>query len=370
MKKFWSEFKYWFFVLLVLAILFELVASMILFRKYTTGRLATTHFTEQLFKKGAGEKMYDLHRQARPDSSAVVNEMIADESFQSERYRYEPWLMFRIDDHHSRYVNTNGFERKSVPDVFINSSSTDTIDIYFFGGNNMYGYQLADHETIPSKIVETYQKQHPAKSIRVKNFGVPHYYSKQELMLLSTLLFEGHRPDMVIFLDGLNDFYPSRMLYYDRPFFSYALQQSFEGKMFQKGRETFLDSTDQFYKDPPTINGKIYNDALIAKYYNNIRMAGDLCRSVNIKSYFFCEPVPFYKNPKPSSESYQGNFKRFDYIYPELEKNKDSLANFHFLGNLMENEKNIGYFFHTFYSPALSAKVANEILNTVKNDLQ
>ena len=140
--------------------------------------------------------------------------------------------------------------------------------------------------------------------------------------------------------------------------------------MFQKGRETFLDSTDQFYKDPPTINGKIYNDALIAKYYNNIRMAGDLCRSVNIKSYFFCEPVPFYKNPKPSSESYQGNFKRFDYIYPELEKNKDSLANFHFLGNLMENEKNIGYFSHTFYSPALSAKVANEILNTIKNDLQ
>ena len=236
MKKFWSEFKYWFFVLLVLAILFELVASMILFRKYTTGRLATTHFTEKLFKKGAGEKMYDLHRQARPDSSAVVNEMIADESFQSERYRYEPWLMFRIDDHHSRYVNTNGFERKSVPDVFINSSSTDTIDIYFFGGNNMYGYQLADHETIPSKIVETYQKQHPAKSIRVKNFGVPHYYSKQELMLLSTLLFEGHRPDMVIFLDGLNDFYPSRMLYYDRPFFFICTSTIVRGQNVSEGK--------------------------------------------------------------------------------------------------------------------------------------
>jgi hypothetical protein len=74
MKKIWSEIKYWVIILIFLAILFELVASMILFRKYTTGKLAITHFTEVLFKKGAGQKIYDLHKQSRPGASDDVNE--------------------------------------------------------------------------------------------------------------------------------------------------------------------------------------------------------------------------------------------------------------------------------------------------------
>src|SRR5215212_3855782 len=73
MKKLWSEFKYWVFILIFLAILFELVASMILFRKYTTGKLAILHFTESVFKKGAGQKIYAMHKEARPGVSEEVN---------------------------------------------------------------------------------------------------------------------------------------------------------------------------------------------------------------------------------------------------------------------------------------------------------
>jgi len=370
MKKIWSEIKYWVFILIFLAILFELVASMILFRKYTTGKLAITHFTEELFKKGAGQKMYDMHKLSRPGTSNDINKLIADETKDADQYSYEPWLMFRMADYHSKYVNISGFERRSVPDSYIKTGSADTIDIYFFGGSTMFGFNLADDETIPSRFINAYRQENPAATVRVKNFGVPHYYSKQELMLLSSLLFEGHRPDVVIFLDGLNDFYPSRMLYYDRPYFSYALQQTFEGKMFQKGRETFLDSTGQFYDDPPGINGNEYNDQLIKRYSSNIRMAAELCKSAGIKSYFFCEPVPFYKNTQINAQSYTGNFKRFEYIYPELEMNKDSLNNFYFLGNLPGHEKGNAFIDSMNYSPEFSEKIARQILNTVKKDLE
>jgi hypothetical protein len=370
MKKIWAEIKYWVFILIFLAVLFELVASMILFRKYTTGTLAITHFNDELFKKGAGQKMYDMHKLSRPGVSDDVNKMIADETKDADQYSYEPWLMFRVADYHSKYVNVSGFERKSVPGTYIKTGSADTIDIYFFGGSTMYGYNLADNETIPSRFINAYRQENPAASLRVKNFGIPHYYSKQELMLLSSLLFEGHRPDIVIFLDGLNDFYPSRMLYYDRPYFSYALQQAFEGKMFQKGKNTFLDSTGQFYDDPPVITGNEYNDQLIKSYNNNIRMAAELCKNAGIKSYFFCQPVPFYKNVHLSSHSYKGNFKRFDYIYPELEKNKDSLNNFYFLGNSLENEKGNAFIDSMNYSPEFSEKIAKQILSTVKKDLE
>lgn len=370
MKKFWTEVKYWIFIIIFLAILFELVASMILFNKYTTGKLAILHFTEKLFKKGAGQNVYDMHRKSRPGASDDVNKMIADETKNAAQYSYEPWIMFRMANFHSEYVNVNGFERKSVPDVFIKSGSSDTVDIYFFGGNTMYGYNLGDDETIPSRFLKAYQNENPARSVRVRNFGILHYYSKQELMLLSSLLFAGNRPDIVIFLDGLNDFYPSRMLYYDRPYFSYALQQSFEGKMTQKGEDTFIDSTDQFYYDPPGVDGNIYNDELLSKYKNNIRMATELCQNTGIKSYFFCQPVPFYNNTNLTQDAYKGNYKRFDYIYPELEKNKDSLDNFYFLGNMLENEKGIAFIDSFNYSPAFSEKVAKQILNTVKKDLQ
>ena len=370
MKKLWSEVKYWIFILIFLAILFELVASMILFRKYTPGKLATLHFTGKLFEKGAGQKAYNMHKMSRPGASDDVNKMIADETKNATQYSYEPWMMFRMANHHSKYVNVNGFERKSAPDALIKSGSADTIDIYFFGGNTMYGYNLADDETIPSYFLKAYQQENPNRSVRVGNFGVPHYYSKQELMLLSSLLFEGRRPDIVIFLDGMNDFYPSRILYYDRPWFSYALQQSFEGKMAEKRKNTFIDSTDQFYKDPPGITGNDYHDELVLKYQNNIRMATGLCRNMGIKSYFFCQPVPFYKNGNLSRNEYQGNYKRFEYIYPELEKNKDSLDNFYFLGNMLENEKGNAFIDSFNYSPAFSEKVAKQILHFVKKDLQ
>ena len=363
-KNLWSEIKYWIFILLVLGVLFEMVASMILYRKYATGKYAIFYFTENIFKKSAGEKTYRLHEASRPDSSSAINKLIADETVRSNQFNYEPWMMFRLADFHSNYVNIKGFERRSVPNAFIKPGSTDTIDIYFFGGNTMYGYNIADAETIPSQFLKTLQQENPTVSVRVKNYGVPHYYSKQELILLTSLLFEGHRPDIVIFLDGLNDFYPSRMLYYDRPYFSYALQQSFEGKMFQKGKQEFLDSTVQFINDPPGISGKEYNDALISKYTNNIHMATALCNKAGAKSYFFCQPVPFYKYPQ------QDNATRYSYIYPELEKNEDSLNNFYFLGNMLENEKQNAFVDSLNYSPQLAGRIARQILTTVKKDLQ
>jgi hypothetical protein len=336
-KKLWSEIKYWVVILIVLAVLFELVASMILFRKYTPAKSATFHLISSMFSKGdAGQ------------------------------FAYEPWMMFRLSDYRSDEVNINGFERKSIPDSYVKNSSTDTIDIYFFGGNSMFGEHLTDSQTIPSKFVKAYQQDNPSASIRVKNFGIPHYYSKQELMLLTSLVFKGDHPDVVIFLDGLNDFYPSRMLYYDKPYFSYALQQTFEGKMFQKGHDTFVDSTDELYNDPPGISTVDYNNALISKYTNNLRMAASLCKTAGIKCYFFCEPVPFYHKGPATENYFKGDWQRFEHIYDEIQKNKDSLTNFYFLGDM----EGVSYIDKLNYSSASTEKIAKQILSTVKKDLQ
>lgn len=336
-KKLWSDIKYWIFLLLFFFVLFEMVSSMILYRKYTTGKLATLHFLKN----------------DKPD------------------FAYEPWLMFRGADRHSGSLNIQGFERKSNPSLIEAAGSTDTINIFFFGGANMHGNNLADNETIPSQFMDLLRSSGINKTVRVRNFGNPWYYSKQELMLLSTLIFNGQKPDMVVFLDGLTDFYPARMLYYDKPYFSYALQQTFEGKMFQKGDGHFIDTTKQLFEDPPGVNQNEFNVELISKYLNNVRNAAALCKAGNIKSYFFCEPVPFYNYPALKDLSrFEGNYKRFNSIYSSLEKNTDTALNMHFLGNMLQLEKEDAFTGGTNYSPALSKKVATQIFETVKNDLQ
>lgn len=369
-KKLWSEIKYWFFILLFLGLLFEMVASMLLFRKYTTGRFAILQFTERLFKQGPGKHVYLMHEKARPDSSHAINEAIADESFHAYNFAYEPWMMFRIADFHSEHVNVNGFERNSSPNQFINTSSKDTIDIFFFGGSGMYGYNVADAETIPSAFVKIVQKNNPVKSVRVRNFGIPLYYSKQELILLSSLIFSGNKPDIVVFLDGMDDFYPARKLYYDRPHFSYALQQAFEGKMAPKGDRSFTDSTTRFYDLPPGVDPTQYNSDLYSKYINNLKSASLLCEKTGVKSYFFCQPVPFYKFNAPDSSAFKPGNSRFNDIYPMLERNSDSLKNFVFLGNMLQNETAGAFIDGLNYSPAFTQKIASALFDTIKTELQ
>ncbi|MBL7697392.1 MAG: hypothetical protein JNK79_04520 [Chitinophagaceae bacterium] len=343
LKKVWSEIKYWFFILLFLGLLFEMVASMMLYRKYTTGKLAILHFTKELFKN--------------------------DDAHATSNFTYEPWMMFRIADYHSQRINVNGFERNSSPAQFINSSSKDTVDIYFFGGSSMFGVSLADAETIPSQFVKIVQKNNSVKSIRVRNFGVPHYYSKQELVLLSSLIFSGNKPDIAVFLDGMEDFYSGRMLYYDRPYYSYALQQAFDGKMFQKGGARFIDTTAQLSELPAGIDPSEYNDDLYSKFVANLKNLSMLCDRAGVKSYFFCQPVPFYKYSARDA-ALQGDFSRFNSIYPMLEKNADSIRNFFFLGNMLQNENAAAFANGLNYSPAFSEKIAAALYDTLKTDLQ
>ena len=337
-KKLWTEIRYWIILLLVFFVLFEMISSMILYRKYTSGKLAILHYTQH----------------------------------DNREFAYEPWLMFRSADRKSSSLHVNGFERLSEPSSVTVASSKDTVDIFFFGGGSLYGKDLQDKETIPSQFLQVYKASNPSKSLRVHNFGVPWYYSRQELMLLTRLIFEGRKPDMVIFLDGMTDFSAARMLYYDKPYFSYALQQTFDGKMFQKGDGHFVDTTAQLFKDPDGMDAKKFNDELISKYINNITQAAKLCRHEGIKSYFFCEPVPYYNYPAKESDTniFHGSYNRFIDIYPALETYRDTAINFHFLGNMVQNEKAGAFLNEMNYSPSLSRKIAEQIYSTVKNDLQ
>ena len=89
------------------------------------------------------------------------------------------------------------------------------------------------------------------------------------------------------------------------------------------------------------------------------------------KVIFFCEPVPFYKFPaKENTDTQPGYHQRFNRIYSVLEQNPDSVQNFYFMGNMLEGEKADAFINDVNYSAPFASKVAKQIFETLKTDLQ
>jgi hypothetical protein len=80
----------------------------------------------------------------------------------------------------------------------LNDSADSVKKAYFFGGSAMWGTGANDAGTIPSQFATL-------TGIHSENFGSFGYTAHQSLMLLIQLLQEGHRPDLVVFYDGVNE---------------------------------------------------------------------------------------------------------------------------------------------------------------------
>jgi hypothetical protein len=70
--------------------------------------------------------------------------------------------------------------------------------IYFFGGSTMWGTGADDANTIPSLVTQM-------GGFRSENFGESAWVAHQSLLLLIQLLQDGHRPNVVVFYDGVNE---------------------------------------------------------------------------------------------------------------------------------------------------------------------
>src|SRR5262245_43968292 len=78
------------------------------------------------------------------------------------------------------------------------NQAVDAKRAYFFGGSSMWGTGANDEGTIPSQFAALTR-------MRSDNFAEAGYTAHQNLMFLIQLLQEGHRPDLVLFYDGVNE---------------------------------------------------------------------------------------------------------------------------------------------------------------------
>jgi hypothetical protein len=367
-------FLYIVIIVAVLVFIAEGIVSMVIYQREGADKLASI----EAIKKVKGffavrSKTLDIsnHKFVRPDSSEAVNMRIAGESIASNRFIHESWVEFRNHDFHGEFMNMAQGMRATSPSQHIGTGS-DTLDIYFFGGSTMFGFNVLDHETIPSQFVRLYKEKFPnGKTIRVRNYGTPMYYSYQELLLFSNLLYHQHKPSIAVFLDGVNDFWFVNASYNRQSYFSYIFRQMFNEGLRSKGEFKFIDSAESMVQRPAHIDSATFYSAIINNYLqnlSNIRMMADLAGT---KTFFFLQPAPFYNYPNQQKDpmAFKQKNTRFDKIYPLLEQKADSIPQFTFLGNMLASETGYPFVDGLHYGPAFNTKMAAQILARLETEL-
>ena len=108
---------------------------------------------------------------------------------------FKSYIGWRRKPFHGKTINVEG---KYAQRRTVNSGTGGAKKAYFFGGSTMWGAGANDEGTIPSQFAAL-------TGMYSENFGEAGYTAHQSLMLLIEILQEGHRPDLVVFYDGINE---------------------------------------------------------------------------------------------------------------------------------------------------------------------
>ncbi len=362
-----------FYFLLIFAFLFFIMESLLsiaYYQKNGGSLFATTGFINNMKNKflPAGDRSVSYRNQqlARPDSSAEMNKTIADEAIEANGFEYQPWVGYSAKSYHGKYLTIDGLIRKTIPETSADSSSADTLLIYFLGGSTMFGYNVTDAETIPAYFVKQYKGGNYKLPVKVVNFSIPSYYSYNELMLLTNLLYSGKRPDLVLFFDGLNDFIAAKASPFKKPILYYRMAQAFSMDI-NKGNRNYSDSMDFVFTNSPGSSIPSLSDSMYQNYISTVASIETISKAYGVKSFFFVQPVPYYNYPNQKKDSIcsQLDYPQYKYIYPKLEAEAANRTDFFFLGNMLSNETGITFVDKFHYSPKINEKIAAAMLEKI-----
>jgi lysophospholipase L1-like esterase len=123
---------------------------------------------------------------------------------ESKELFFKPLITWDREEYHGRHINVDSRGvRKTWNPKHDKEKAFGTI--YIFGGSTLWGFGARDEHTIPSYLSRILKDK--GYNFTVFNYGESAYNIKQEIIQLSLLLQEGHKPDYVIFYDGANEVY-------------------------------------------------------------------------------------------------------------------------------------------------------------------
>jgi len=140
-----------------------------------------------------------------PDWSEEDRRVLRDENRRD--FQAEAMVQFREKQQTGRFstVDRHGFRHGLEQGLWPPESRF--FNIFVLGGSTAFGYGVPDEDTIPSQLQRLLGRVELARPPRVYNFGRGAFDSTMERILFDKLITLGPKPDLVVFLDGLNEFY-------------------------------------------------------------------------------------------------------------------------------------------------------------------
>lgn len=224
-------------------------------------------------------------------------------------WTYGSFVQFREEPYQGRYVHMTKEGYRTVENQSPWPPHPDHWTIFVFGGSTTFGYGLADEETVPSWLQTELSTLPLSRRPRVYNFGRASYYSSQERALFTKRLASGRKPDVAVFIDGINEFenfLPEREL----PAYTPQLKILFEESVITWPMLTMFLKRLPLAKllmqvlpprarpDDPLLAARRAQDKtvtwVIERYARNLQMISGAGQALGIQCLFVWQPVPEY----------------------------------------------------------------------------
>jgi hypothetical protein len=172
-------------------------------------------------------------------------------------------------------------------------------NVFFFGGAATEGDGVSDEQTIPVYF-QSFMQNAAGQHVCTYNFGRPGCTSTQERILFEQLLEEGARPNLVVFIDGANDFISC-----GDP--AIPVQNTYEMETptaaatpLLRAAETLpVSQAAQMFKRQLTkaspVDFRIVDPIAISQYVFNKTAVESIARAYDISTVFVFQPTPAYR---------------------------------------------------------------------------
>jgi lysophospholipase L1-like esterase len=348
--------------------------------------------------------IHPLTRQAQTENQADspvyagaewAPEFWREEAVRQQKARtYVPFRLWGVTEWHGKYINNDlvaeEFWRRTINPG--NCIGTNTLSVWTFGGSTMYGRGVPDWATLPSYLSRA-MNAGGQTCVVVSNYGVEGYVSEQELILLQEQLRAGGHPDVVIFLDGINDSMAQCPPGPVTPHGGYAtiksrVEGSFSARLdflkksyavlltrelmarFRHGRSLTVQTSEM---QPRIMN-------VLSKYEGNMLLAKALADSYGFKLYSFWQPlltyghkplVPFEQRMASAEAAGipadNACLQMMAATFGEAERRASNEGNFIFMGSVFDSTKEPAYIDQGHLGPRGNEILAQAIAKYVRD---
>ncbi len=262
--------------------------------------------------------------------------------------------------------------------------------VFLFGGSTAFGIGVPDDQTLGSQLQPLLEKK-LGRQVTLYNFGQEANFSTQERIRFESLIQSGQRPDLAIFVDGLNDFHSVEEALPFSPTEPPSFPKAPTWKSLLIDGTSLLPMTrlaDAIHTNleraghgdhtPQNAagNGKYQDREVLEKaidrYLANMRLIDGEAAQYSIRTLFVWQPVPSYEfdqknNPFIPRDIGLVDFTYSQYGYPLVREAmaRDWPSNFIWCADIQKDAHEVLYVDPVHYSPKMNGMVAGCIADGV-----